>query len=88
MEKNKVKVVFTDNGDGFHYHYSVESVTANPVEVHPQTLDRLLYEAFTAGAAAYSCELIVVGWGIARWAYTVDKEILRDLLKGAAAEAA
>lgn len=91
MEKNKVKVVFRDSGDGFHYSVVsfVEFFSHGHEGVRPQTLSKLLYGAHSVGAAVYATELIVEGWGIARWSYTVDWEILRDLLaEGAAAEAA
>jgi len=85
MGENKVKVVFSDSGDGFSYWVEGK----NFPWALPRRLDRLLKGAVAIGAAEFTLELAVVGWGPVRWSFLLDREILRDLLiEGAAAEAA
>ena len=88
MSKAKVTVVFRDNADGFSYSVEGGSCPYVPKNL-AKNLDRLLKQAFQAGAAAeFTTELAVSGWGPVRWSVVVDKEILRDLLVEAAAAAA
>ena len=74
----RVKVTFRHSGAGFSC-----DIPAGMQGAFPETLHPLLRDAVAVGAAHRQTELSVPGWGPARWVYTLDREVLRDLLKEA-----
>ena len=72
------RVTFRHGGDGFAC-----DIPAGMQGAIPETLHRLLRDAVAVGAAHCQTELSVPGWGAVRWVYTLDRGVLRDLLKEA-----
>ena len=77
MNKNNlVRIAFTTAGQGDLAHFK-SALGCGSSEV---ALGNLLREAHRAGAATLERQWYMEGYGSTKWVYSLDTEVLRDLM--------